>query len=119
MTVARSRLASADRGAVTVEAAIGLATLVMALVVCLAGIGCAVAQVRCAGAAAAAARLVARGDRAAAEAAVASMAPAGAVASFGGDGDLVTVTVSAPGSALLPGVRVGASAVAAQEEPVG
>ena len=117
MTVARFRRGSIDRGAVTVEAAIGLATLVLVLVLCLAGIGCAVSQIRCAGAAAAAARLAARGDRDAAEAAVASMAPAGAVVSFGGNGDLVTVSVSAPGSVLLPGFRLGASAVAAQEEP--
>jgi hypothetical protein len=101
---------------VTVEAAIGLATLVLALVLCLAGIGCAVAQVRCAGAAAAAARLAARGDRVAAEAAVAAMAPPGAVVSFGGDGELVSATVRAPGVSLLPGVRVSGSAVAAQED---
>jgi hypothetical protein len=116
VTLARSRRAGTDAGAVTVEAAIGLATLVLALVLCLAGIGCAVTQIRCAGAAAAAARLAARGDRAAAEAAVAAMAPAGAVLSFGGDGDLVSATVSAPGVALLPAVRVGASAFAAQED---
>ena len=112
----RSARPPADRGAVTVEAAVGLATLVVTLVICLAGIAAAVAQIRCVAAATAAARLDARGDRVAAQAAVAALAPAGASVSYASDGDLVTVTVSAAPVGILSGIRVSGRAVAAQEE---
>lgn len=114
--IGRSAGPPADRGAVTVEAAVGLATLVVTLVICLAGIATAVAQIRCVAAASAAARLDARGDRGAAQAAIAAMAPPGASVSYGSDGDLVTVTVSVAPVGILSGIRVSGRAVAAQEE---
>lgn len=102
----------------TIEAALGLVVLVLVLAVCLTGLGCLVAQLRCADAAREAARLAARGDGAGAAAAVAALAPAGASLTLAG-GDLVTATVTAaPVGGLLPGVRIQASA-AAVREPAG
>lgn len=104
-----------DRGSVTIEAALGLAVLTLVLAMCLAGIACLLAQLRCADAAREAARLVARGDESGAATAVSALAPAGASWSVSG-GDLVTATVSAaPVGGLLPGVVISASASAARE----
>lgn len=106
---------SADRGSVTIEAAIGLAVLVVVVAACLAGISCLLAQLRCADAAREAARLAARDDAAGAAQAVTALAPAGAALSLSG-GDLVTATVTAaPMGGLLPGVVISASASAARE----
>lgn len=105
----------ADRGSVTVEAALALAVLALVLVSCLAGMSCVIAQVRCADAAREAARLAARGDDAGASAAVAALAPRGAALTIGG-GEVVTATVSIPAAGgLLPGVTIIASAGAARE----
>src|SRR6478752_7725235 len=105
-----------DRGSVTIEAAMALAVLATVLISCLAGVACVIAQVRCADAAREAARLTARGDRGAASAAVAALAPEGASLSLGGSGDLVLATVSVPGrGGILPGVTIRASASAARE----
>lgn len=115
MSGARSR--AADRGSVTVEAAIALSVVVVVLGLCLSGIGCALAQIRCVDAAREAARLVARGDDDRAAAAVASVGPSGASLSVSVDGDTVTATVSASGvGGLLPGIDVRATAVAAMED---
>ncbi len=104
-----------DSGGVTVEAAIALASLALVLVLCLAGLGCVLAALRVTDAAREAARLAARGDVGAAHIAVGRLAPAGSVLSLS-EGDLVTATVSAPPLwGLLPGVRIGAAAVAARE----
>lgn len=104
----------------TVEAALVLPTLVLVLIMCLAGIGCVTAQLRCADAAQEAARLAGRGDLDAAYAAAASLAPAGATVTIGQDGDLVRVEVIArPVGGLLPGITVRAAAVAVREESVG
>lgn len=117
MNAARSR--RADRGSVTVEAAIALSVLVVVLALCLSGIGCAIAQVRCVDAAREAARLAARGDGDRAAAAVAAIAPGGASLSLRDDGTLVVATVSATGvGGLLPGIKVGASATAVKEDGV-
>lgn len=106
---------SADRGSVTIEAAIGLAVLAVVLAMCLAGIACLLAQLRCADAAREAARSAARGDEAGAAQAVSALAPAGATLSLSG-GELVTATVTAaPVGGLLPGVVISASASAARE----
>lgn len=108
-----------DRGSVTVEAALVLAVLVVVVAACLAGIGCAIAQLRCVDAAREAARLSGRGDSAAAAAAVARIAPEGAVLTVQSSGDLVTATVQVGAvSRLLPGVSVGASATAMKEQGV-
>lgn len=127
MTAARSRRGSGnhpdatfgDRGSVTVEAALVLAVLMVVVASCLAGIGCVIAQLRCADAAREAARLTGRGDRHAAASAVVAIAPDGAVLSLQVSGDLVTATVSVGAvTGLLPGVSVRASASAALEEGV-
>ena len=110
------RSAAAERGSATVETAIGITAVVVTLALCLAGIGAIIGQLRCADAAREAARLAARGDGSAA-AVAADLAPAGASVEIGDDGDLVTVTVTAPAiSRLLPGITVRASAVSAVEE---
>jgi hypothetical protein len=102
---------------VTVEAALVLAVLVVVVASCLAGIGCVIAQLRCADAAREAARLAGRGDSAAAASAVASIAPSGAVLSLQTQGELVTATVTVGAvSGLLPGVRITASATAANDQ---
>jgi Flp pilus assembly protein TadG len=113
----RSRPGSAaDRGSVTVETAIGIGLLAVVLAMCLAGIGCAVAAVRCTDAAREGARLAARDDPDAAEVAR-RMAPADAQVGLERTGDTVTVTVAAaPLGGLLPGVRVSGRAVAAVED---
>ena len=125
MTTTRSRSVEgdrstiSDRGSVTVEAALVLAVLVVVVAACLAGIGCVIAQLRCADAAREAARLAGRGDRSGATSAVASIAPSGAVLSLQTQGDLVTATVSVGAvSGLLPGVSIRASASAENEEGV-
>jgi hypothetical protein len=111
----RSR-APGDRGSVTVEAAISLSVLVVILALCLSGIGCAIAQLRCIDAAREAARLAARGDDDRVAAAVTSIAPAGAALRLDTDGNTVTATVSAGGvGGLLPGITVTARAVAVKE----
>ena len=111
----RSIHPAADRGSVTVEAAVGLAVLALVLAACLAGIACLLAQLRCADAAREAARLAARGDDSAAAQAVSVLAPDGARWTVEG-GELVTVTVSVePAGGLLPGVVISASASAAGE----
>ncbi|WP_255498291.1 TadE family type IV pilus minor pilin [Nakamurella sp. PAMC28650] len=108
-----------DRGSVTVEAALVLAVLTVVVAACLAGIGCVIAQMRCVDAAREAARLSGRGDSAAAAAAVAQIAPQGAVLTVQFDGDMVTATVHVGAvSGLLPGVSVGATATAVKEQGV-
>ena len=105
-----------DRGSVTVEAALVLAVLVVVVASCLAGIGCVVAQMRCADAAREAARLAGRGDAASAAAAVVAIGPSGAVLSLDVGDELVTATVSVGAvGRLLPGVTIRASASAANE----
>lgn len=111
---------ASDSGSVTVEAALVLPALVFILVLCLAGIGCVVDQLRCVDAAREAARLIGRGDASAGQAAAIHIAPEGATVTVMSSGDLVRVTVTAaPFGGLLPGVRVGATSVAALESKVG
>ncbi|MEV0357387.1 TadE family type IV pilus minor pilin [Nocardia sp. NPDC050697] len=103
-----------DRGAVTVESAIAIATLIAVVTLCLGALLAASAQVRCVDAAREAARLAARGDRSHAEAAGRQVAPRGADITLRQDSTLVIaqVTASVP---LLPGLRLRAEAVAAIE----
>jgi Flp pilus assembly protein TadG len=115
----RRRAITPDHGSVTVEAALVIAVLVVVVASCLAGIGCVIAQLRCADAAREAARLAGRGDSASAASAVATIGPSGAVLSLRTQGELVTATVSvAAVSGLLPGVRISASATAANDERI-
>lgn len=93
-----------------------ISALVVVLAGCLTGLGCVIADLRCADAAREAARLAARGDLAAARAAAAGLAPSGFSLSVSDDSDLVSVSVSVPAvGGMLPGVRIAATAVAARE----
>ena len=103
-----------DRGGVTVEAAFAVAALVAVAVLSVGGLGAVAAQVRCIDAAREAARLAARGDDGAAVETARRTGPDGASVEVRRDGGRIVarVRVRAP---LLPGVTVGAEAVAAPE----
>lgn len=113
-----ARLARDDDGAVTVEAAIGIASLVTVVMLCVGAIAAASAQVRCIDAAREAARLAARGDRAAAVEVAGRVAPADADVAVREDGEFVVATVRA-GVPLLPLVELSAEAVAVREPESG
>jgi Flp pilus assembly protein TadG len=105
-----------DDGAVTVEAAIGIGSILMVLVACLAALACLIDALRVTDAAGEAARLAARGDRDAAVSAVRALAPSDAVLDLTVGGSTVTAVVSVrPFAGVLPGVSVRAVAVAAAE----
>lgn len=109
----------ADRGMVTVEAAVALCAFVTVLAMVLAGMSMVLAQIRCTDAAREAARLVARGEADRAADAVGRIAPH-AVLSVTTTGDGIHVTVRDPdASGLLPGVHVTADAFAIQEPDAG
>jgi hypothetical protein len=99
-----------------VEAALGVATLVAVLVLCLAGITAVSMQVRCIDAAREAARLAARGDERSAVAAARVIAPGGAGVQLRRDGGFVVATVTAR-SNLLPTLAITATGVSAVEPP--
>ena len=98
------------------EAALGVATLVAVLVLCLAGITAVSMQVRCIDAAREAARLAARGDERSAVAAARGIAPGGAGVQLRWDGRFVVATVIAR-SNLLPTLAITATGVSAVEPP--
>lgn len=95
------------------EAALAIASLVVVLVLCAAGLTAVAVQVRCVDAAREAARLAARGDRSA-PAAVGRLAPAGAAIELRRDGGYIVARVSGR-SPMLPGVVIVGQAVAAVE----
>ena len=95
------------------EAALAIASLVVVLLLCVAGITAVAMQIRCVDAAREAARLAARGDGAGAVAA-GSLAPAGASVELRRDGDYVIARVSGR-SPVLPGVVIVGEAVSAAE----
>ncbi|WP_280269166.1 TadE family type IV pilus minor pilin [Nocardia wallacei] len=97
----------------TVEAAIALAALVSAVLLCLGGLLAAPTQVRCVDAAREAARLVARGADSDALPAARRIAPRGAEITIRTDGDQVIAIVTA-GTPLLP-LQLRAEAVAVLE----
>jgi hypothetical protein len=97
-----------------VEAAFGVATLVVVLMLCLAGITALSMQVRCIDAAREAARLAARGDERSAVAAARGVAPAGAAVQLRRDGGFVVATVTTRSNLLLA-LHLTATAVAAIE----
>ncbi|MHC1563473.1 TadE family type IV pilus minor pilin [Actinomycetospora sp. C-140] len=105
-----------DDGAVTVEAAFAVGTLVAVLAVVLAAMGAVVLQLRCTDAAVEAARFAARGDPDGARRAAARLVPDGAevVVEVRGD-DVVARVRAAPLGSALPGLRVGAEVLAARE----
>ncbi|MFC7341089.1 TadE family type IV pilus minor pilin [Saccharopolyspora griseoalba] len=106
--------AGADRGSVTVEAALGICSLVVVFGLLLSGAGALFDQLRCQDAAVEAARLLARGDRERAGQAVRAIAPEGARLERAVDGDQVDVAVTAP-LRLLPGRSLRAEATAVLE----
>jgi Flp pilus assembly protein TadG len=105
-----------DRGAVTVEAALALCSLVAVLAVMLAAVSAVAAQLRCVDAAREAARLTARGEQDRGQQFARRIAPRGATVTVTVDGDEVLARVSAdPVAGLLPGIKVGAEAAAVME----
>jgi hypothetical protein len=106
--------AGADRGSVTVEAALGICSLVAVFALLLIGAGALFDQLRCQDAAVEAARLFARGDRARAERAVRTIAPEDAQLERTVTGDQVDVVITAP-LRLLPGRSLRAEATAVLE----
>ncbi|MGW4774687.1 TadE family type IV pilus minor pilin [Nocardia sp. NPDC004278] len=98
----------------TVEAAIALAAIVVAVVLCVGALLAAATQVRCVDAAREAARLAARGDQANAVSAARRVAPPAADISLRSEGDRVVATVSGR-SPLLPLLMLRAEAVASRE----
>jgi len=105
-----------DRGSATAELAVALPALVLLVLFALGAINAVLAQLRCVDAARDAALAAARGEDGAA--AGRRTAPAGASVTVQVDGDTVRATVRAPVRPLgphLPGVEVGASAVADRE----
>ncbi|MGW4737633.1 TadE family type IV pilus minor pilin [Nocardia xishanensis] len=111
-----SRRLADDHGAVTVEAAIALGSLLVAVMVCLGALLAASTQVRCVDAAREAARLAARGDEANAAAAARRVAPPNAAVSLRREHEHVVAVVSAR-TPLLP-IELRAEAVAALEPEV-
>ncbi|BBX75869.1 pilus assembly protein [Mycobacterium shinjukuense] len=101
-------------GASTVEAALAIATLVVVLVLCLAGITAVSMQVRCIDAAREAARLAARGDQRRAVDIARRIAPPAAQIQLRQDGEFLVATVVAH-SRLLPTLAISARAVSAAE----
>lgn len=108
------RLLRDDRGAVTVEAAIALASIVTVVVLCIGAIVAAALHIRCVDGAREAARLAARGDEAHAISVAETVAPDDARITVRMDGDIVVATVSTT-SVLLPLVDISATAFAAME----
>ncbi|MEY7973836.1 TadE family type IV pilus minor pilin [Saccharomonospora xinjiangensis] len=108
---------NAERGAVTVEAAIAVCSLAVVFGLVLAGVAAVVDQMRCTDAATQAARVLARGAGVpTAEDVVEASAPAGATLTVRRDGDAVVARVSVrPVGGLLPGVVVRAEARAELE----
>ncbi|OSC40163.1 pilus biosynthesis protein TadE [Mycobacterium decipiens] len=91
-----------------------IATLVLLLVLCLAGITAVSMQVRCIDAAREAARLAARGDERAAAEVARRIAPSAALVRVDRDGEFVVATVVAH-SNLLPTLDIAAKAIAVAE----
>jgi hypothetical protein len=107
----------ADRGAVTVEAAIALGSLAVVTVAAVGSVAAVASSVRCMDAARELARLAARGEPERGRAVAAELAPQGARIELVVRGDEVTVEVTVDPVELLP-VRVGGRAVAVLEPGV-
>ncbi|MHA7666437.1 TadE family type IV pilus minor pilin [Mycolicibacterium sp. HS_4_1] len=106
-----------DRGGVTAEAAFAVAALIAVAVLGVGGLAAVSMQVRCLDAAREAARLAARGDDRAAIETARRAGPDGATVEVRRDGGRVVARVRVP-APLLPGITVGAEAVAAPEPGV-
>lgn len=98
---------------VTVETAVALCTLVVALGLVLAAVATMIDQLRCMDAAREAARLAARGEPDRGHAAAARIAPTGAQVTIRADGDAIAVEVTS--AAVLPGLELAGRAYAVAE----
>lgn len=103
-----------DRGMVTVEAAYGIAAIVVAVVLAVGAVSGVIAQIRCTDAAREIARLQAAGHDDA-EAIGRQLVGSGSRITVRESDDRITVEVSAR-VLLLPGLRVSAQAVAVPED---
>ena len=103
-----------DGGFTTVEAALAIASLVAVFALAVGGVAAVSTQVRCVDAAREAARLVARGDEGRAVGSARRIGPPDATVVVRREGDFVVASVSAQ-SRLLPGIRLGATAIAVLE----
>ena len=108
----------ADAGAVTVEAALALGSLVVFLAVAIGSMSAVASSVRCIDAARELARLAARGEPERGRAVAALLAPLDARIELVVRGDEVVAEVSAPPVSPLP-LRVGGRAVAVLEPGAG
>jgi Flp pilus assembly protein TadG len=105
-----------DRGGVTVEAAISIATFAVLLTLALCGASAAADKVRCVDAAREAARLAARGEQDKAHVAAERIAPKNAEVTITMTGEHIEVRVTAsPVGGLLPGIHLQAEAFAVRE----
>ncbi|MGQ0482356.1 MAG: TadE family type IV pilus minor pilin [Pseudonocardia sp.] len=109
------RLVHGDRGAVTVEAALALCSLVAVMLLVLSSVAAGAAHLRCLDAAREAARLVARGEPDRARQVAESIAPRGAVVDIRLRADEVEVRVSAAAVPGLPLLSLSADAVGVLE----
>lgn len=108
----------AERGMATAELAVVIPAVLVVLALCLAGLGLAVDQVRCADAARVAARAASRGDAVGeARDAAARVAPEGSRIDIDVGGGEVVVEVTAPARKLLFGGPAARSRAAADLEP--
>lgn len=104
-----------DRGAVTVEAALALCSLVAVMVMVIAAVSAASAHLRCLDAAREAARLVSRGEPLRAQEVAAAVAPRGATVNVRVTGDEVDVRVTAAAVPGIPGLSLVGIAVGVME----
>jgi hypothetical protein len=105
-----------DRGAVTVEAALGVCSVVAVLTLAIGGMCAVLNSLRCIDAAGEAARLVSRGAQQKAQEAVARVAPTGATLTITVRGDEITTEVRAPPlGEVVPGWVLGHRAYAIAE----
>jgi Flp pilus assembly protein TadG len=109
------RVLADDRGAVTVEAALALCSLVAVMVMVLAAVSAASANLRCLDAAREAARLVSRGESQRAREIAADIAPRGATVDVQVAGDEVDVRVTTLAVPGVPGLSLQGVAVAIME----
>jgi hypothetical protein len=107
----------ADRGAVTVEAALALCSLALVTALSVGAVAAVAASVRCTDAARELARLAARGEADRGRAVAARLAPGGARVELAIRGDEVVAEVTAA-PLQLPGLRVAGRAVAVLEPEV-
>lgn len=105
---------SADRGAVTIEAALALGSLAVVTALAIGAVTAVGASVRCTDAARELARLAARGEADRGRAVATRLAPSGALITLTVRGDEATAEVTAAPVPALP-VRVSGRAVAVLE----